>query len=1026
MNKRIVEVPFLGTQQQAPDSHTPPGRLKRIQNAVATKFEDGRLHLSQRGGFLPLAGKITNPDDGSVIQATSGFAATPRLLSSLGEQLVVVADSKPHVNSIHDASWSQFQYQLPTNVINHAPWLTTTESITNPDGAHANGIDCYVWKQKNETTNVVSCWVTIRDESGTPLLLPFSVQSSSTLAMRIKVVSDGTRFWVFVSKGTAMYAIAYSTTGQFIDSVQFAALESGETWGVQRWDVIFDASGVVKWFGGDSGTGNPVELVHFTMPSSTIVSVKYDLTVALGYEFYQCWWLTNIHHTTTSFIATYTSGVGIKVHRTSATGTITATYTVAGSIPSVTANQGAGYVDASLVVHVLVSQPHASRHSLDFTNLYNCTAPSTTTLQLLKSVSPASRVFHINGRPCCYFYYTDASGQATYFILDLVARQMVGTLCHGFAAMDWIYSALPYDSADNFHCSTPFVDIEDNIRCNLGYQSETFNRGTLTSVSTNSAIAPFQSVTVNKWVSVVGLSDVSIGTDGTCVEYADELLMTGPIASVFTGAHFVEDGFTLYPPPFVITPTHVDAANLVYNSVISYVLVWAWVDNNGNRVRSRPSDPQIVTLTGTQNYVTLTVDSIQMTNKADAQLEVYRTFLLDTGEPTEPSTEHRKISDDLRPTLNDKSTGTITFIDNVSDAAAQLGQELYTDIGRLPVDACPAFSSGCVAGARAFVVGYDGAIYFSNEKEPGRPLEFNVDVLRMVPPTTETIKALRALDSGRIIVLNESSIWEWDVTALPGPDGLGGNIQTPKELPDFFGCSGVAATTDGGIVYSSPRGGPAVVTRGLENNQQLGAAATDDFAGQSIVGITSDRNARVMFGFDSTTAMVLDSIAGVWYKWPMASTIRKVHNYQGYLCYADDAFVRVQFPGLVTDAGIAIPMDILTAPIQIGNVRGMKELYRWILSGEYKGPHTLLVDATYATEDGEYTESWTESPDPTEPYVFEYQPMIQECDSVTIRIRTAYGAGPLDSMTVELLSFELGIDGSLTRVPPTIRRGQST
>ena len=110
---QIVECPILGPNEQAPDTAAPPGRIARLSNAVATKFENGRLKVGARDGFAQLTKHVSNPDPtGFGIISTTGFTSPPTLLSSFRNQLSVVAGDKPHVLAEDSPSWSQFQYSL--------------------------------------------------------------------------------------------------------------------------------------------------------------------------------------------------------------------------------------------------------------------------------------------------------------------------------------------------------------------------------------------------------------------------------------------------------------------------------------------------------------------------------------------------------------------------------------------------------------------------------------------------------------------------------------------------------------------------------------------------------------------------------------------------------------------------------------------------------------------------------------------------------------------------------------------------
>src|SRR5206468_6711616 len=114
-------------------------------------------------------------------------------------------------------------------------------------------------------------------------------------------------------------------------------------------------------------------------------------------------------------------------------------------------------------------------------------------------------------------------------------------------------------------------------------------------------------------------------------------------------------------------------------------------------------------------------------------ISVYRTVWANNQQ----GTTHRKITNDLSPLMNDRTVDFVTFVDDVSNDAAAVGEVLYGGTGAVLAsegggdgqevdhDPPPPSSAGCVFGDRAFVIGPDGSVSFSLPGSALQPFAFN-------------------------------------------------------------------------------------------------------------------------------------------------------------------------------------------------------------------------------------------------------------------------------------------------------------
>jgi hypothetical protein len=1040
LSETTLDLHLQSVNQQAPKTSAPIGRLQKMTNACADQFEGQNLRTVQRTGFRQLPKKVINPDSGTFWTQTGGFHQPPKLLSSLERQLVAIAGNNPYVLAENASQWARTSRVIHTLSPRQRSVYTSNVQIKAPDSACINNVVCFVWKEKDPTGHTRN-YMCIRDVDGTMIVNPTQMGITVTDdVIQIKVISDGIKFWIFHSYGTAMQTNVYLADGTYVGFNLFATLKTLPGDGANWWDVQYNCLGVT-WYGATSTVNEA--MYTFIHSTGTVFPTLHSYNGIVGQPADRPFWLTNPGHPTRCYLglAATVDGVNtITVEEFNSSGTWLRESVVQSGFSWTKMCQLSGHVDAAGNYNVLRGELGTSKDVFNLTVRSRTDVSDVTTLHTFNSVTPASRVFLLEGRFTSIMYFTDGE-QPTFFLHDHADandatsdNQPCGMWSHGSSSADWQGASGTANNTNHDSCCvpSPYVDVLGNVHCAIAYLAETFSRNEVTYQRTG--VNPITSLNSTKFVSTIGLADIEWSKPGRATEYADQLTIPGTIATSFTGVLFSEDNFSLFPSPFTIAQSHSDAGNLDPDKDYSIVVVFESTDTRGNRIKSRPSVPQIVTLTGGNNIITITGPTLFETiGKSNVMISVYSTFIDDSGVI---STDHRKVTDDLSPVLNNMGSLTWSFILNKTSADIQVGEVLYTDNGLQPHDPCPAHSVGCIAGNRQFVYGYDGAVWFTDEKVEGEPLVYNVDSRRVLIPTSDTVRAMEALDSMRVILLCERSIWEFDISQLPDPTGLNGNIQSPKKLPFTNGASAAISTVvKEGIVYVSSAGGlPWLMTRGLEN-MQLSAPEYADFLGQEINGMATNDKQRTMFGLnkaDNFQSIIRDGINYSWADWLHPRKINLVHTFNGNFCYADDISVHYQDETPydtyrddstqdITNAAIA--QDILTAPVYFAGVKGLKCVWKFLLYGASAGAYNLLVDATYETEDGTFSESWTIKAAQTSSVYpaleLAFEPDTIEMSSIQIRLRSDYTGvpSPGKSFELETISFEVGVDSHLNRTP---------
>lgn len=1049
-----VDVFLLAPNQQAPRTAGPVGRIQTTQNMIATRFERGgdmALRLEKRGGFVDLPTAVHDPVAGG---ALGGAVLTGgELIDTLQNQLVLVANATPNVLAEDGPWWERVSYVLPTQALRQDVIYTANTQIATPDGAAAAGVRCYTWKQRQASGTDAAMFM-ILDADGTPIRTPAPFVIG--YRMRVKVVSDGIRFWLFVSWSNGvggglgdnnMAVFTVERDGTQSASAAWGDLIEAESLGVVPWDVK-NFGTFVGWIGGMQSDGGVFSYNRFTISGSVITRQHTALSGATQFSGgpafpHGCAWIeNNVVSDSHAYFASLSNGC-IDAHALDLSvqpAVVTHNYPIAGGL-SVGAGQGpltnfAGYVDSSATVHVAASL--TTNTTTSNTTVYTCTTGGVVTTTLLRSAGLASRAFKLGPFTYVLVYYPSVAsqtfgtgpsasvtfGQPTFFLIELSTLQVAGRWDSGLAAMDWPTKIDPAQGNQAYFAwalPSPFTDgiAPSEFVLPLGYRASTFAQ----QFKTGSDIVQ----TFDKFVSSVGIKATTIGPAGQGVEYAGELLLPGPIATNFTGYDFSEHGITLGPEAPSLTAATTGGAALVQGVPYEVIAVYEWTTAKGDRARSRPSTPVSLTLSGTDNSIVVSGKPLYLTNHTDVVISIYMTLAQNGAR----SLEHYKVTNDLSPVLNDKTATTWSFTIVTSDAANADGAQLYTDTGELPHEPCPAFSSGCVGENRAFVVGYDGAVWFSAEKNDGEELWFSSG-FRITLPTNERRTAIRWMD-GRIIIFCERSIWYVDGGRWPDPTGQGASFRTPTKLPFPNGCTGFVEEIKEGLAYSSSTGGVWLLTRSL-TNVQLSAPAIDDFDGHAVTCMAMDSSQRLLVGLGASSpqAMVFDDVVGMWFPVSTDSPVSLATALRGNAVVYNGTLSREQSATVFQDgpsgAGAAIISAAEIQHVHIGGVKNFKRVWMAALVGTYKGDHDLTVVVTYndntntaAVPDGDQTTlttTFTFTPDAKAPYWYELPPSIEECASMAFRVTDSFPRGnPGDSFALELFTFEVAIERGGYQVP---------
>lgn len=624
--------------------------------------------------------------------------------------------------------------------------------------------------------------------------------------------------------------------------------------------------------------------------------------------------------------------------------------------------------------------------------------------------------------------------QPSWFLLDFESPQVIsGQWELGIAYADWRFDGTSDGSFPNDFVMLLSSVVVDAVGASmvLPYRAQSFTAGQVF----NGGIQTAQQNTVGLKRFVLSPSP------GLAVAAQGQLLLPGPLAGAFSDSGFAESNISLgFEAPFLIEKTtSTDPLTLIPKMTYEYFAVAELTDENGDRTLSKPSPILQVTLVGAENKIKLGGRLIKPTNHATVTIGIYRSAVIDGI----PSVDHYKITNDLDPNGvgfsfdiaggGDQGDDTWFFEDSIPDAVITSSEVLYTDRGLRPRFPAPSFHSGVANFKdRAWLIGYDGAIWVSGEKTEGDSLWWN-PLQRIPTPVDDSATGLAVLDDYLIVGCRERMRYLAPSGALPSATGADGLLPPLLELPFPNGCNGAMLTIRAGVAYGSTARGVWVLTRSLTNDW-LSQPLQEEIP--AVLGLAIDAQQRLFVATGTAQVFVFDLVSLIWSRFDVPAPVSLITEWQGACVTQDASFVNVQSRTAYADVrgGVATgtPMSATLAPISFGSVRGWRRLWAAQLLGKYRGPHMLTVTIKCLEENagtptdpdqGPPTSIYTFTPLPTKPYVYEFNPAVEESASFEISLSTSFPliSVPGRAATWELITAEVGLQGGIARLPATLR-----
>jgi len=434
--------------------------------------------------------------------------------------------------------------------------------------------------------------------------------------------------------------------------------------------------------------------------------------------------------------------------------------------------------------------------------------------------------------------------------------------------------------------------------------------------------------------------------------------LSGALIQHYDGDRWAESDFHCAPDTTsgTIETSQTTGGGLTTTNAYNYKLVYEEIDGQGLIHPGAVSVATMITLSGSNDAVVLTIPTYRLTSKRRVRVSVFRSLGNATGDPQ--AIEFFRVSS-VDPTtagspngylLNDPTVDSVSFTDNMSDATAKTLEPLYTNGGVLAND--PIASGGEVIAGGKYRLFWtdplDGDLvnYSKQLADSDTAAEMSPLLSQRLDPFGGDIVAIALMDDN-VVVFKETAIYAF---GGPGPDADGGattsDAFTPAQLlTSDVGCKSRSSVCQMplGVVFQSDKG---IYLLGRDLSVRRIGDPVFAYNSQTITRSTllPDRP-HVVFLTDSGWTLLYDYDRNAWSKFSNHEGHDAVVVAGTYYYLRADGRVFAETPGSYSDGeGQHIPMLIETAWIKlVGYLQSWQRILYAQVLGTYLTPHTLRL-----------------------------------------------------------------------------------
>lgn len=894
---QVLDIPLNGGQDEGTDRILLP--------TDGTKFRLMQNCRLDRGGRIGIRAQYTAP--GGLGQITS------ESLANYKDRLIAISSSATFLTTYVSEFSNKWVSASPTPAYSEVRnvWQNASGAAARQfDLAYSNGHLCAV---QTDDSGVVT--ITILTVDGVQLVR----QQLSTFSSA-RVIASGNVFVLVTRTSTGtMAARTFDTTG----STSFGSattLEATVATGTTHWDLAPIPSSTDYLVTYPRVAAGVIRLRRYTQAHALSATADVTPTTAIGD-------LAVAAASTSSIIWAYSDGNAIKVRTldgslTTTVGPTTKTTTVGIRAP--------GLLVQGTQVHIVATTATASEAiavliSNHATQATDASAPN---------VWGASKPYLVAGSP-----------------------HVVGRVSAGSAFSLPFYTSCAYDGLfpGNVH---GVWDYGIGVPLDILSASDTGGRSSVASDGTYYYAASGVARGLELGGGVPGaLRIVRLASD-----LQHQAVEAGGVLHIAGGNVCTWDGSVISTASFPDVPSAISATQDASGSqtllaTYQYIAMYEFIDAAGNTVRSTPSAPLSVTLTGGNNRAIVTVSTPRTAKRVGNGITPR--VILYRANPGDSVFFRVAESGDV--SLLD-TAATTTINDGVADATAETREILYTQSQKPVPNVAPGSAKFIAAGRDRLIFGglqdpYQvklTQLFFPSEPpECAHPSSFGFTA-RLPQPCTGV-----AASGDTYIAFTRDAIY-----AIPGagPQRNGaGEFFAPQTLYADGGCidwrsivscgAGTFFQLDSDKIYVLRPGGQA---------EFVGQPVQDTLATYPVItgACLCSSTQQVVFSCQNAAGnagvlLIYDVTLGVWYTDTLVADA--VAEYSSRLAYIDtNGAVQLENTSAGLGGGSSLTASVRTGSLRPFGVSGFGDLYKVQLIGTYVGDSTVEAFASY--DDGK---TWT-------------------------------------------------------------------
>ena len=407
----------------------------------------------------------------------------------------------------------------------------------------------------------------------------------------------------------------------------------------------------------------------------------------------------------------------------------------------------------------------------------------------------------------------------------------------------------------------------------------------------------------------------------------------------------------------------------------------------------------------------LLIPNIRVTDKKAVSVAVWRTLV--------NQTIFYRVSSLSVPVVSSTSSDIITFADTVSDGALIGNEQLYTTGSVVDNFPPPPSSISWSFKNRSMMVPSESnkTIWYSKPAVPGVAVEFSDQFIINVPEEGGAITAGAQLDD-KCVIFKRGLIF---VMVGDGPTNAGAqnDYSDPQKIASDSGCINPKSIVlmPNGLMFQSEKG-IYLLDRSL-NVTYIGK----DIEAYNTSTITSSKLIRdqnqVRFTLaGSATTLAYDYLENEWNVFTNPEVTDATIFQNTYTYIAPSGQVYQETPGVFTDNGAPILIRLKTSWLSFAGFQAFQRLYKMLLIGEYKSPHSLTLTIAYDFK-STYNQSVTipVTSAPSLGYQFRVDFKIQKCEAIQISLSETQTAPYGEGMALSAFGLEVGAKKGLNKLP---------